>query len=1079
MFSIKKSFADCSRCSLLSAPSCILETNCKSDLSKVDVVFIAENPGKDEVKAERPLVGKAGKLFRKYFNKYKINKMRYLLTNVVLCQTLNDDGTTGNPTNDVIQTCKINCINIIKTCNPKLVVIMGTSPMSAFGISKGGITGIHGKVLDWEGFKTIVIVHPSFVNRNLNVWEPKFEEALETISNILTGKTHITLHASKLKSIGNGIHRYKIPEKFYTNKYRLVDVQFLNKTQQVLYIFRDEQNKKVFYTTSDNYICYQANEGVPNKKILSYEDLKQISIKYRERYNLDPEITYEGDIRITAKHAMDYYHYNKGEAKKIQSNIMFFDIEVDTGEQRVFPHASDANFPINMITTILNNNTICYIVDNGTEKIKEIKGINYKIFTTEKELLFNFIKDYKTTEPDFLAGWNCVSYDLTYIYNRLPKLNMGVGNFTRFDEFFIDASRYVAYIPGSVAIDQDFLYRTFTFTKMENYKLGFIAQHELGVTKIDLPLPFNEMYWKMLNRTIEYNIRDVDLLQQLDKKLSHINLLNELRIICNTSFDSVSSFAQIDCLMVSFLKNKGLASKNGDPHITKDKYPGAFVFQPIPGVYDWITDFDFASLYPSIIISYNLGVNTFVMKLADSKLGYELVYRPDLLPEKLKIIYDPMFEKKEIEITSKELLDKIQKNNLTYTINGCFFQPHTKEFSVFAEIVNLLLSSRKDYKGQMFDAIEKKDKDQEDFFYTRQLVYKVLANTLYGVIANKSFRFFDLSLASAITLSGQEALKTSIIEGDAFMKHLDTGQPYVSPTRLSKEEMFGEELDNRSNNYIITGDTDSIFCKFGDFKSELSVKKIQGWCSEIEEFLNKNIIIEMLKKHNTDLNFNRLKLKNELIISRGLFLAKKRYAIRVINNEGKDVDKINYMGVEIKRSDYPQKSKEFLTELSELILKDQTFKLSKIISYISRKEKEFKHAIINREKSIARPVSYAKSLKDYKTIPQGVKAMEAWNKIMYDIHRQGAKAYMYWVSGIDFNKISDEKLRLEITKKYEKFISEGNKLEVIAIPDEEARLPVFFIPDMKASLKFSFQDRHDLMLKPLSQIKIKDEILSC
>jgi uracil-DNA glycosylase family 4 len=320
--SIKNSFANCSVCELLDAPSCILETNCKDDLSKVDVIFIAENPGKDEVKKGVPLIGKAGKMFRKYFNKYGISKMNYLLTNVVLCQTLNEDGTTGNPVPEVIERCKINCMNLIRTCNPKLIVLMGTSPMSAFGIATAGITSLHGRVTEWEGYETVVIVHPSFVNRNVSVWEPKFEEALENIAAKLSGietKGHIS-HTSEAESVGEGIHRYKIPEHFYTPDYRLIDVQFLTKTNQVLYIFRDKENNKVFHKESDDYYCYQLKEGVLAKKLIPYDQLKQVRISYRDRYNLDPDITYEGDVRITAKHAMDYYHYSKGEAKRVQSS---------------------------------------------------------------------------------------------------------------------------------------------------------------------------------------------------------------------------------------------------------------------------------------------------------------------------------------------------------------------------------------------------------------------------------------------------------------------------------------------------------------------------------------------------------------------------------------------------------------------------------------------------------------------------------------------------------------------------------------------------------------------------------------
>jgi len=218
LISIKSSFANCSVCSLLETPSCILETNSKADLSKVEVVFIAENPGKDEVKKKPepvPLVGRAGKLFRKHFQKFNLNKKKYLLTNVVLCQTLNEDGTTGNPENDVIERCKVNCMEFIKACNPKLVVLMGTSPMKAFGIAKGGITNLHGQLFEWEGYKIFLTVHPSFVNRNRS-FEPKFEEDMAKVAELL-GEEHIEIKAAtEVKTLGKGKHRYKIPEKFYT-----------------------------------------------------------------------------------------------------------------------------------------------------------------------------------------------------------------------------------------------------------------------------------------------------------------------------------------------------------------------------------------------------------------------------------------------------------------------------------------------------------------------------------------------------------------------------------------------------------------------------------------------------------------------------------------------------------------------------------------------------------------------------------------------------------------------------------------------------------------------------------------------
>lgn len=1068
MFSIKKSFANCLKCPLLDAHSCILETNCEDDLSKVEVIFVAENPGTQEVKQERPLVGRAGKMFRKYFEMFKINKLKYLLTNCVLCQTLNPDKTTGNPTQEVIDLCKSNCIEIIKVCKPKLLVVMGTSPMSALGIAKSGITNLHGRVTEWNGFKTIVIVHPSFVNRNLTVWEPKFRDTMAKIATLLGKQSPIQLE-HQVHIQGKGIHRYRIPEKFYTDIYRLVDIQYLQKQKKILYIFRDKNNKKVYHTENNDYVCYQVPKDTLAKKILPYDQLNQVRVKYRDHVNLDPSITYEGDMKLTVKHAMDYYFYNKGEAKKTYQNIMFLDIEVDTGSYKGFPYAKDANYPICIVTTSYNRTKTVYTLEReGLEKRS-----NIRVFKNEKSLLMELVKDIRTTDPDFIAGWNLM-FDLEYIYNRLPKLGLSQKSISPFNEFFVEASRYICSIAGMVPLDQLYLYRSFTFTQMENYKLGFIGQHELGVTKVQLEDSFSNIYQKDPNKAIDYNIRDVDLIERLEDKLSHILLIDELRVVCNTTFESISSLGQIDSLIVSYLKYKGFASKNADPHIVKEHFTGAFVLKPEPGVYSWIADFDFASLYPSLMITYNIGVNSFVMKTKQPFLGYKLAYYPDKLPEKIDVIIDPVNTAKEITVTREQLLKKIQNNNLIHTINGCFFLPHDKEFSVFAEIADLILTKRKNYKSKMFEAIENKDKENERFFYTRQLVYKVLANTLYGVTANKAFRFFDTSISAAITSSGQEALKTSIVEANRLMTKLCTNeeQPVYS---LTEKEIFGDELEGHFD-YIVTGDTDSIFCCFQDFPN-VNVSNIQKWCEQVGTYLNDNKILEVVKRHNTNVEYNRLKLKNELVISRGLFLAKKRYAIHVINNEGKDVDKIKFMGLEVKRSDFPSKTKEFLTELTELILKGDKFSITSIFRFIERKEKEFISLIRQGDKPVSRPVTFGKEIKQYKIIPQAVRAMIVWNELMYDIHVPGSRAYMFWIKGIDFDKVPTN-LQTKMRMKCDELKKKWKKIDVIAIPDEEPRLPEFFVPDVHKSLKFVFKDRYDLLLEPIVELTQQRELLT-
>ena len=1074
--SVKKSFAECLECDLLNNESCIFETNCEDDLSKVDIVFVTEYPGKDEVEKGVPLIERSGKLFRMFFEKSKLNQQNYLITNTVLCQTLNADGTEGTPTPEVIDRCKINAMNIIKQCNPKLVVIIGSAPMIAFGIASGGITEKAGKFYTWDKYKVFLTVHPSFVNHNKDFWLSIYEGHFEKISQFMMGKEEIHHEEGKRKK---GIFYNKIPDKYYTDKYRLIDVQELNRTKEVLYIFRDSDNNKEYYKSPQNFVCYQAESAEVAKKIMPYDDLYQVHMSYRDRFTVDTTLTYESDVRLTTKHAMDYYHFNKGEAKTKLWNIMFFDIEIDTGDKQVFPTAEDAAYRINMITTKLNGEMKTFVIPHtkNDQKLDPEKLDSNIIECRDENILLNkFIRYFKESDPDFITGWNAISYDLFYIFNRLQNLGMEASILSKFKEFYVDGEKSICNLVGTVPLDQLELYKKFTFTKLESYTLGYVGQHELEKTKIQLPLAFNEMYWKMLNLTVEYNIRDVDLIDKHEEKLSHIKLLNEIRVVCTTAFEAGStSTGQIDSICVNYLRERGLASKTSERR-QKVKYPGAFVLLPTPGIYDWFVDFDYTSLYPSVIKTYNLGIDTFVMKTKDPNIGYYLTHDRSNVPDEIDVIIDPLNEAIEHKVKKMDLFEKISTEELIFTINGCFFIGHKKKISELSQIVSSILDTRKVYKGKMFDAVEEKNKEDEDFYYTRQLVYKVLANTLYGVVATKHFRFFDISIATAITLGGQEALKHSIIEGEAWMKSLNKNKPYEKPAPLTKDEIYGNVMPDRKKHYIITGDTDSIFCCFRDFKDH-SIEAINKHCNSIQTFLNDDIMTTMVKKHNIEPEYSALELKNELICSRGLFLAKKHYVTRVVVNEGKKVDKMNYMGIAVKRSDYPSQTKEFLKDLLDIVMKDEKFSMTKVMGFIQKKRAEFRKNIINRDKTLARPVSWNKNLEDYKSMTQGVRSMLAWNDIHYEIHQKGSRAYMYWVKGLDYTKAPKE-----IIDKYEKHITTikvktKTPLDVISIPDNEEKLPEHFIVNIDAAMKFTFEDRCNLILEPIFKVSSTNKVL--
>jgi uracil-DNA glycosylase family 4 len=742
-----------------------METNCPDDLSKVEIIFVAENPGKDEVKLEVPLIGRAGQVFRKPFEKFILSKnIKYLLTNTVLCQTVKPDGTTGNPTPDVIERCKVNCFNLIKKCNPKLIVLMGASAMRAFGID-GSVTKIRGNLYKWENIPTLITVHPSYVLRN-NSDTPRFHEDIEKASSFITKNPIKKMSISKDSSDKAPLY-LKIPDKFYSEDFRLVDIQSLKNNSKILFIFRDKDNKKIYHTQKTDYYCYTSNNS---NWVENYENLLPMKLEYRDKHSLEASTTYEGDIRIDNKYAADYYLLSKGEAKEESLNIFYIDIEVLFQDK--FPDPELAEFPINAITYEYHGKLISYVLWNS--KIKRKPTLKEDVFfvKTERDLLNKLFQDISKIDPDILAGWN-LGFDLLYILNRCTKLNIDTKSLSKFGEHEIDPARNYLHIAGKICIDMCNLYKSFNQARKESYTLDFIAQEELGHSKVVYQGELKDLYFNDIDKFIEYNRTDVKLLSELEEKKKFIFLLSEIRVLCCTTYrSSLTTMGQIDGFILSYLKRKGLSPRNYVSRPSKVKLPGAYVKEPLSGIFSWIVDFDFKSLYPSLIITYNIGVDTFVFRFAELTDAYDFIYDFDSLPEKVKVVKG-LNSDKEIEVSKHAVLKKFKDENLIVTINGCFYKSHNEKLSFIAEIVKVLLDRRAIYKKEMFAA---KDKFEKSKFDMIQQSYKILANSFYGVLGNDKFRFFSPYIAASITLSGQEVTKTCILRANEFVQKIKEGK---------------------------------------------------------------------------------------------------------------------------------------------------------------------------------------------------------------------------------------------------------------------------------------------------------------
>ena len=260
----------------------------------------------------------------------------------------------------------------------------------------------------------------------------------------------------------------------------------------------------------------------------------------------------------------------------------------------------------------------------------------------------------------------------------------------------------------------------------------------------------------------------------------------------------------LDPLCISYQKVKGKILRNSEHPDSNDKLPGAYVLDPISGLYSWMTDFDYTALYPSIIISCNIGPDTYIGRI-DPKIAYNYIYKKEL-PDNISILTNPMRTNHIYKKINKDQFKSwLNDNDAIVTVVGTIFLGHSKKISFISEICDNLLKTRVEFKNKMKEAKRANDPIWE-FYYNKQWVYKILANSLYGVLGTPSFRLFKLDLAKTITQTGRELLRFA---GYHLSQYMANGGTEIDP-------MFDEKFNNERK-YIVYGDTDSLYVSMAEY----------------------------------------------------------------------------------------------------------------------------------------------------------------------------------------------------------------------------------------------------------------------
>lgn len=593
--------------------------------------------------------------------------------------------------------------------------------------------------------------------------------------------------------------------------------------------------------------------------------------------------------------------------------IHYVDIEVYCPD--FFPTPEEASQPINVIT-IYDSLDKCFYTW-GTKKLaKKIKNCEYVYCETETILLQCVLNFIHRSSPDIISGWNSEGFDMPYIINRTTrildeeqaKLLSPVRNiYSRMMTGAFGREQQRWYINGVSCVDYLDVYKKFSVGLRESYKLDAIAELELGERKVDYGntnlSALADDDWQTF---VEYNVQDVNLLVRMEDKLRYLELLRMLAYTGLTTIESaMGTLSVITGATIIKARSKGLVVPTFiKDHSNAAKYEGAYVGEPQRGFQHDVISFDANSLYPNTMISLNLSPET--------KVG-KITHKDDTH------VHITHVSGKSYQLTHEKFLDFIKRDNISVTKAKVLFSQNKK--GIMPEIVDNIYQQRVDIKKDLKKLklkLSKMKKSDETYSETKKLAdqldikqftLKILINTVYGYFGNKHAPIGDPDIARSITLTGQAVIKKS---NDILREYID------------KHGSSGPDP-------IIYNDTDSSYISINRLMKRISKPfHIDGKISKdsydqserIEEHLNKRITRWSESVLNS--KDSRFVFKRECMSDVGIFLQKKRYVMRVLDDEGIPTDKFKYTGVEVVRSTIPAPIKPYIKQIIETMMTTET-----------------------------------------------------------------------------------------------------------------------------------------------------------
>jgi DNA polymerase elongation subunit (family B) len=727
-------------------------------------------------------------------------------------------------------------------------------------------------------------------------------------------------------------------------------------------LFDREHDRIHIVERKDGKRCYQE---YPANYVLYYEDprgkfqsifgtpVSRFSTRNSKEFRKEVRIQsnkqlYESDINPIFRCLEENYKGQDGP----RLNVAFFDIEVDFDPERGFSPPAD---PFNAITAIsvylqwLEQMVTLVMPPKhmSPATARDIAGDfeNTIMFDNEEDLLNTFLD--LIEDADALSGWNSEGFDIPYTVNRVTRV-LSKDDTRRFclwnqypkkrtfERFGAENETYD--LIGRVHMDYMQLYRKYTYEERHSYSLDAIAEYELGESKTIFEGTLDQLYNQNFKTFIEYNRQDTMILAKLDQKLKFLDLANTLAhentVLLQTTMGAVAVTEQA---IINEAHERGMVVPNRKERYSDEdtQAAGAYVAYPKKGIHEYIGSIDINSLYPSAIRALNMGPETIVGQLRPTMtnryirdkmnsgssfaaawegLFSSLEYTSVLNLEKGTEITIDWQQGEESVHSAAEVWHMIFDSNQPWMLsaNGTIFT-YERE-GVIPGLLKRWYAERKEMQAKLKEC---KNAEDEEYWDKRQLVKKINLNSLYGAILNPGCRFFDKRIGQSTTLTGR-----------AIAKHMDA---YVNECITGKYDHVGET--------IIYGDTDSCyFSAWPVLKKEVEEGRMT-WSKEMAIQLYDSIADQVNASFpgfmETAFHVPRemgevIKGGREVVASKGLFITKKRYAVMIIDKEGKRQDvagkpgKVKAMGLDLKRSDTPKVIQEFLSEILDDVLTSAT-----------------------------------------------------------------------------------------------------------------------------------------------------------